>query len=67
MMESTFSTPPAGTLDVLAPKCDVGVAVEILEASARCIKDENESVEVAPPVGLKDMAATADSKAESAP
>lgn len=43
-------------------------AVEILEASARCIKDEKESVDTAPTlVDDMDMAATAESKAESAP
>ena len=46
-------------------------AVEIREASARCIKEEKESVEALPAAPLvdddKDMVATADNKAESAP
>ena len=43
-------------------------AVDILEASALCIKDEKESVDTAPALEEDmDMAATADNKAESAP
>ena len=45
-------------------------AAEILDASARCMKDEKESVEAAAAEALvedKDMVATADNRAESAP
>ena len=70
MIESTLSIPAAALLAVLAvPDCEAGGivdAVEILDASARCIKEEKESVEVAPAPD-KDMWATAESKAESAP
>ena len=71
-MESTLSMPAAEdaalALELVGCRGELSLrvdAVDILEASARCIKDEKESVDTAEED--IDMAATAESSAESAP
>mgnify|MGYP003565360121 CR=1 FL=1 len=67
MIESTLSMPVEPELEVLAAPGGIVDAVESLDASALCINEEKESVDVAAAEDDKDIVAAAESKAESAP